>query len=74
MGIDSRLVHRIGTSIAALVLMGSAFAPMSTHATQAQAKPTVTVWTDAVRLPGFQMYQKAHPNVNVSSRATSAKT
>jgi ABC-type glycerol-3-phosphate transport system substrate-binding protein len=65
MGINSRLAHRIGAAIAALVLVGSAFAPMPTHATQAQDTATVTVWTDAVRLPGFQLYQKTHPNVHV---------
>jgi ABC-type glycerol-3-phosphate transport system substrate-binding protein len=64
MGINSRLVHRLAAT-AALILVGATVAPMPTHATLAQAKPTVTVWTDAVRLPGFQMYAKTHPNVNV---------
>ena len=59
------MVHRIGAAMAALVLVGAAVAPMPTHATRANANPTVVVWTDAVRLPGFKLYQKTHPNVNV---------
>ena len=27
--------------------------------------PTITVWTDATRLPGFQLFQKTHPNVHL---------
>src|SRR5579871_1924836 len=64
MGSISRLAGRTAAA-AALFLVGATVAPSASHATSAHDKPTVTVWTDAVRLPGFQLYKKTHPNVNV---------
>src|SRR5579872_6111811 len=64
MGSFRRLVGRTAAA-AALILVGAGVAPIPLYASGASAKPTVTVWTDAVRLPGFQLYQKTHPNVNV---------
>ena len=47
-------------SLLSLALLSSALLP-----TQAQASDEILVWTDPVRLPGFQAYQKAHPSVNM---------
>lgn len=51
-GVRSMLV-----GIALLVLSSCAYSGSSSNAIQ--------VWTDAVRLPGFQAYQRLHPNVNM---------
>ena len=53
-------------------LMGLAFAALAVAAAavgvssvSAQTDDEILVWTDAIRLPGFQMYQKKFPNVKM---------
>jgi len=62
-----RFVRRLGVAALTLAtvgasLLGQAFAPAATRAADAS---TLLVYTDATRLPGFQLYQKTHPNVHL---------
>ncbi len=49
----------------ALAALSVAAAVIGASSVFAQADDELLVWTDAVRLPGFQMYQKKFPNVKM---------
>lgn len=55
-------IKLMGLAVATLAV---AAAVIGVSSVSAQTDDEILVWTDAVRLPGFQMYQKKFPNVKM---------
>jgi multiple sugar transport system substrate-binding protein len=50
---------------AALAVLGAASGTALATSGKRQAAPTIVVWSDSARVPGFRLYQKTHPNVKL---------
>lgn len=64
-----RTRRRVAAAIAMLggagLASGIAAAPATAAAQHHATKPTLTVLTDATRLPGFELFQKDHPGIHL---------
>jgi len=61
----SRFVHRLRRGALAIAALAACAIPAAARATPTRAIPTLVVFTDATRLPGFQLYAKTHPGVHL---------